>query len=109
MPGQCTHVRHVQHRAERKPGLNAQLILICSRNLPGRISHRNRRRPQEYVFRVDSSSEALVQGWANSYGRIPDRIEHTVALDAIVVNAATGAEHYLSLSCHVPGEPKSRA
>src|SRR5262249_13430176 len=71
-------------------------------------SHRERRGTQQYVFRVDSSNKVLLQGWTNGYGRIPDRIENAVTLNAIVVNAATGTDHDLSLSGGVPGEPKSR-
>src|SRR6516164_8302959 len=97
MSGLRTHVPHIQRRPEWQLGLNAELILICSRNLPARISHHERRGTQQYVFRVDSSNKVLLQGWANGYGRIPDRIENAVTLNAIVVNAATGTEHDLSL------------
>ena len=103
------HIGGIQHHAPRQPGLNAELIVVSGRNLAGRIGRVQVRRSKQHVARVDVLREAVVQRRLNRLGRIADEVEHAVALEAVVVDAAAGADHDVLLAGDIPRDAETRA
>ena len=65
-------------------------------------------RSEQNVLGIDGGDQVLVEGRADGFRRIGDGVENAVALDAVIVDAAAGAQHDVLFAGDVPGDAETR-
>src|SRR2546423_15368532 len=60
------------------------------------------------MLRIDRRYEILRQRWRDCLWRISDRVENSIALNAVIVDSCASPNHKTPSACDIPGNAESR-
>ncbi len=107
MPRLGADVRDIQNRIPRKALLYAELIRVRSRNLAGRVNLHGSRRREHRGGGIELLSITVLRGDAERFGRVGNRVERAVALYAVIIDSAAGANYEIPFAGDVPGNSEA--
>src|ERR1022692_2949024 len=107
MPRHGSDVSDIQNRIPRKALLYAELIRVGSRNLAGRVNLHGTRWRKHCRGGIELLSITVISGDAEGFGRVGNRVERAVALYAVIIDSAAGADHEILFAGDVPGNSEA--
>src|SRR5207245_11537147 len=107
VPAKRAHISRIQHHAPRQFRLDRELVGVGSWDLSLRIGRKHSWRTQQDVLWVYILGKSVGEGGLHRLRRVPNEVEHPIALEAVVEHAAAGTNNDSLSARDIPGHAKA--